>query len=80
LDTLRKGDIKIAEKCLETMEEMFSELTAMDEAYMLIPGLRRKCDIARHLIESTRGEITIEVRRASLERSIRKLEKALAMK
>jgi len=80
LDMLRKGDVKMAEKCLETMEEIFSELTAMDEAYMLIPGLRRKCDIARHVIEATRGEVTIEARRASLERSIRKLEKALTMK
>ena len=80
LDMLRKGDVKIAEKCLETMEEIFSELTAMDDAYMLIPGLRRKCDVARHVIETTRGEITIESRRASLERSIRKLEKAITMK
>jgi len=80
LDMLRKGEIKTAEQCLETMEEIFSELTAMDDAYMLIPGLRRKCDIARHVIETTRGEITIESRRASLERSIRKLEKAMTMK
>jgi translin len=80
LDMLRKGDVRIAEECLETMEEIYSELTAMDDAYMLIPGLRRKCDIARHVIETTRGEITIESRRASLERSIRKLEKAITMK
>jgi translin len=80
LDMLRKGNVKKAEECLETMEEIFSELTAMDDAYMLIPGLRRKCDVARHIIETTRGEITIEVRRASLERSIRKLEKAITMK
>jgi translin len=80
LDGLRKGDVKIAEECLETMEEIYSELTAMDDAYMLIPGLRRKCDIARHVIETTRGEITIESRRASLERSIRKLQKAITMK
>jgi translin len=80
LDVLRKGDVEMAEECLETMEEIFSELTAMDDAYMLVPGLRRKCDIARHVIETTRGEITIEVRRASLERSIRKLEKAITKK
>ncbi|HML03253.1 MAG TPA: translin family protein [Candidatus Bathyarchaeia archaeon] len=80
LDMLRKGNVKTAEECLKTMEEIFSELTAMDDAYMLIPGLRRKCDVARHVIEITRGEITIEARRASLERSIRKLEKAITMK
>lgn len=80
LDMLRKDDVKTAEKCLEMMEEIFDELMAMDDAYMLVPGLRRKCDIARHVIETTRGEITIEARRASLERSIRKLEKVITKK
>ncbi len=80
LDMLRKDDVKMAEKCLEMMEEIFDELMAMDDAYMLVPGLRRKCDVARHLIETTRGEITIEARRASLERSIRKLEKVMTKK
>ena len=65
---------------MEVMEEIFDELIAMDDAYMLVPGLRRKCDVARHVIETTRGEITIEARRASLERSIRKLEKVMTKK
>ena len=80
LDMLRKDDVKQAEKCLEVMEEIFDELMAMDDAYMLVPGLRRKCDVARHVIETTRGEITIEARRASLERSIRRLEKVMTKK
>jgi len=78
LDMLRKGKVKIAEKCLEMMEQIHSELMAMDDAYMLVPGLRRKCDVARHVIETTRGDITIEARRTSLEHSIKKLEKTLA--
>lgn len=77
LDMLRKDDVKMAEKCLEMMEQIYGELTAMDDAYMLVPGLRRKSDIARHVIEATRGDITIEARRNSLERSIRKLEKLM---
>lgn len=80
LDMLRKGNVKTAEKCLETMEEIFSELTAMDDAYMLVPGLRRKCDIAKHVIETTRGDVTIETRRAFLERSIKDLEKIITKK
>jgi translin len=80
LDMLRKGNGKMAEKCLEMMEQIYGELMAMDDAYMLVPGLRRKSDIARHVIESTRGDITIESRRDSLERSIRKLEKMIAKK
>jgi translin len=67
LDALREGDVAKGEKCLETMDEIYIELTALDEAYMLVPGLRRKCDVARRIIEATRGDITQEVRRKALE-------------
>ncbi len=80
LDSLRAGDVKDAEHCLQVMEQIFVELMAMNEAYMLVPGLRRKCDVARRIIETTRGDVTIEARRDSLEQSIRKLEKTLGRK
>ena len=76
LDALREGNVKKGEKCLETMDEIYIELMAMDEAYMLVPGLRRKCDIARRIIETTRGDITQEVRRKSLEDYLRRFEQA----
>jgi len=75
LDALRDGDLKKGEKCLQIMDEIYTELTAMDEAYMLVPGLRRKCDIARRIIEATRGDITQEVRRSSLEKYLRHFER-----
>lgn len=75
LDALREGDIKKGEKCLQTMDEIYIELMAMDEAYMLVPGLRRKCDVARKIIETTRGDITQEVRRSELERYLKRFEK-----
>jgi len=80
LDSLRGGDIDTSEKCLELMEYIYAELIAMDDAYLLISGLRRKCDIARHLIETTRGEVAIETRRKSLETAIKKLEKTIERK
>ncbi len=80
LDSLRKGDVETAEECLQLMEQIYVELTAMDDAYMLVHGLRRKCDVARHIIESTRGDVTIEARRSTLERSIEKLERTLREK
>ena len=75
LDSLRKEDVKTAEACLHLMEEIYVELMFMDEAYMLVPGLRRKSDVARHIIETTRGDITIESRRSSLEQCMKSLEK-----
>jgi translin len=80
LDVLREGNVEKGEKCLETMDEIYIELMAMDEAYMLVPGLRRKCDVARRIIETTRGDITQEVRRKSLEDYLRRFEQAQAKK
>jgi len=77
LDLIRRGNVEAAEKNLERMEHIYSELTALDDAYIIIKGLRRKGDVARHLIEITRGDITSEVRRSALERSISKLEKTI---
>jgi translin len=76
LDALREGDAEKGEECLQTMDEIYIELMAMDEAYMLVPGLRRKCDIARRIIETTRGDITQEVRRKSLENYLKQFERA----
>lgn len=67
LDKLREDDVKGGEECLNIMDQVFIELLALDEAYMLVPGLRHKQDIARRIIETTRGDITLEVRRKSLE-------------
>ncbi|MEM0058427.1 MAG: hypothetical protein QXG09_06120 [Candidatus Bathyarchaeia archaeon] len=75
LDALREGDVKRSEECLRVMDEIYTELMAMDEAYMLVPGLRRKCDIARKVIETTRGDVTHEVRRQSLEKYMKRLER-----
>ena len=80
LDSIRKGKVEAAEICLERMERIYSELTAMDDAYLLVSGLRRKCDVARHLIEITRGDVTIEARRSALEHSILKLEETIGEK
>jgi translin len=77
LNLIRRGDVKDAENCLEKMEQIYGELTALDDAYIIVKGLRRKGDVARHLIEVTRGDITIEVRRNALEQSISKLEKTI---
>lgn len=74
LDALREDDVKKSEKCLQVMDEIYTELMAMNEAYMLVPGLRRKCDVARKIVETTRGDVTHEVRRQSLERFMKRLE------
>jgi translin len=75
LDALREGNVEKSEKCLEIMDEIYVELMAMDEAYMLVPGLRRKCDNARKIIETTRGDVTQEIRRNMLEKYLKRFER-----
>lgn len=77
LDALREGNSERAENCLQTMDEIYIELMGMDESYMLVPGLRRKCDVARKLIEITRGDVTQEIRRSMLEEHLKQVEKSL---
>lgn len=74
LDALREGDVKKGEKCLQKMDEIYMELMAIDEVQMLVSGLRRKCDIARKIIEITRGDITQEIRRKALADHLERLE------
>ncbi|MEM3442388.1 MAG: hypothetical protein QW667_01300 [Candidatus Bathyarchaeia archaeon] len=77
LDALREGNVEESEKCLRMMDYIYNELMAMDDAYMLVPGLRRKCDNARRIIETTRGDVAQELRRSSLEKYLRKIERHL---
>ncbi len=74
LDKLREGEVKKGEQCLEVMDEIFIQLLALDEAYMLVPGLRHKSDTARRIIEATRGDVTLEIRRKSLEDTLKKFQ------
>jgi translin len=80
LDLLREGDLTKSEACLKTMDEIYIELTGLDEAYMLVPGLRRKCDIARKIIEITRGDVTQEIRREVLTKRLERFEKSMKKK
>jgi translin len=80
LDALREGDAEKGEKCLRMMDEIYTELMALDEAYMLVSGLRRKCDVARKIIEITRGDVTQEIRRSSLEKQLEHFERSMKNK
>ncbi len=80
LDALREGDVEKGERCLQTMDDIYVGLESLDEAYMFVPGLRRKNDVARRIIESTRGDITQEVRRKALEDYLRNFQKRLEIR
>jgi translin len=78
LESLRRGDLPSAENCLQTMDDIYSNLISLENAFILAPELRRKCDVARRLIELTLGDVATAAGRRSLERSINQLEKRIS--
>ena len=80
LDLIRAGDFEASERSLATMEEIHALLMTIDTAPAITPGLRRKGDSMRRVIEITRGDVTTESRRRSLERSLVELQRFLGDK
>jgi translin len=79
LNFLRKGRAVEAEKMLKLMENIYEDLISLNHT-AIIPMFRRKADIARKIVEATRGDVVTELRRMSLEKAIRGLEKKVREK
>ena len=77
LDILRHGYSQEAESLLTHMDDIFDILVTMDYPDAITNGLRRQTDIARNIIEKTRGDITFSLRGEKLERSISLLSEHL---
>jgi len=73
LNNLRMGEVTEAEKFFSIMEKIYEDLSSLDHT-PLIPTFRHKLDVARHINESTRGDIVTETRRYSLEKALKKFE------
>ena len=73
LDILRHGYSQEAERLLGYMDEIYSVLVTMDYPDAITNGLRRQTDLARSIIEKTRGDITFSLRGEHLEQAIGKL-------
>jgi translin len=73
LDILRHGYSTEAERLLGHMDEIYSVLVTMDYPDAITNGLRRQTDLARGIIEKTRGDITFSLRGEHLEQAIGKL-------
>jgi translin len=77
LDSLREEKIQRAEQFLKFMEEILEGLQSFDFPNALIPDLRRKCDVARSLIERTRGDLTTAVGQSKLVKELRSFEERI---
>lgn len=66
LDLMRHGELKRCEHLLGAMDDMYYVLVSMDYPDGITFGLRRLTDVARSIIERTRGDFTISTVQSSL--------------
>jgi translin len=77
LDILRSGYSEEAERLLSHMDEIYSVLVTIDYPDAITNGLRRQTDVARGIIEKTRGDVTFSLRGEYLTQAIRQLSMEL---
>ena len=70
LDILRHGYSQEAERLLGIMDDIYSVLVTMDYPDAITSGLRRQTDLARSIIEKTRGDVTFSLRGEHLEQAL----------
>jgi translin len=76
LEKLREGDVAQAKVYLEMMEDIFLVIMRFDFPDALIP-IRRKQDVARSLLEKTRGDVAVAVNSDRLQRKMDELSRKL---
>ena len=59
LDLLREGRVDDGDAVLSAMEDLYAVLVTMDYPDAITGNLRRSTDVARSLIEKTRGDLAV---------------------
>jgi translin len=71
LDKLRHGELERCEELLDAMDDIYYVLVSIDYPDAITGGLRRTTDVARGLIERTRGEFSIALVQENLESALK---------
>jgi translin len=74
LDLIRKGKPGEGEKYLDMMDEFYTGMMSFDYPDAIMHGLRKKTDVARSLIERTRGDLTNALEIRGLQESMARFE------
>jgi translin len=70
LDLLRRGDLKRSEELMNAMDEIYYLLSTMDFPDAMTGGLRRTTDVARSIIERTRGDLSTTIIQQELKTAL----------
>jgi translin len=77
LDIIRHGHSDEAERLLDVMDQIYSQLVTFDFNDSITGGLRRRTDTVRAVLERTRGDVTNSLRQAQLEEALKNVERRL---
>ncbi len=73
LDLLRKGETERSENLLAAMDDMYFVLVSMDYPDAITGNLRRSTDVARGILERTRGDLTLALVQDQHRRALEEL-------
>lgn len=77
LDRLRRGEFDGCEALLSDMDEIYALLITLDYPDAITGNLRRTTDSVRGILEKTRGDLTIGISQARLNKTMERLEERL---
>lgn len=70
LDIMRRGHLERGEELLDAMDDIYYVLVSMDYPDALTGGLRRTTDVARSIMERTRGDLSLTLIQKNLQDAI----------
>ncbi len=70
LDIIREDKVEQGEQLLRVMDDIYYTLVSFDYPEAIAPGLRRITDIARSIMERTRGDLTTAIRQNELKKTL----------
>ena len=77
LDLLRRDEVDEAERWLEVLEAIYSELKSLELYRGVVDDIKWRVDNVRRVLEATRGDIAVAVQRKRLREEMRRLEERL---
>jgi translin len=78
LDAMRRGELERAEMALGVMDDIYSLLVTVDYPDAITGGLRRSTDMARGVLERTRGDLTVALQQRKLTEALERAERRFA--
>jgi len=75
LDSIRADRVDAAERTLRQMEDIYELLMSFDYPDAILPGMRRRQDMVRGVLEKTRGDLTTALRQRKLESALERYQR-----